>query len=227
MKPRKLAIYGAGGFGREILPIVRDHMARHSDRSLRDANLVFVDDRIDRQEIAGVPVVSLDELAAGDGFILAIGTGATREILSKRCEERDLIPQSVFHDSFRHGPDTTIGEGAVFCFHSVVTASATIGRYFHCNMFSYVTHDCVVGDFVTFAPNVSCNGNVHIGDHAYIGTGAIIRNGTAEKPLKIGAGAIVGMGAVVARDVPPGATVVGNPARIVSMARLRGVDEQL
>jgi acetyltransferase-like isoleucine patch superfamily enzyme len=91
--------------------------------------------------------------------------------------------------------------------------NARIGRFFHGHLYSYVEHDCVIGDFVTFAPRVSCNGNVHIGDHAYIGTGAVIRQGNPDKPLIIGEGAVVGMGAVVTKDVEPFTTVVGNPAR--------------
>jgi acetyltransferase-like isoleucine patch superfamily enzyme len=54
---------------------------------------------------------------------------------------------------------------------------------------------------------------VHIGDHTYIGSGAIIRHGQPGQPIRIGAGAVVGMGAVVTRDVAAGTTVVGNPAR--------------
>ena len=45
-----------------------------------------------------------------------------------------------------------------------------------------------IGDYVTFAPGVRCNGNVHIGDHAYVGAGAIIRQGKPGEPLRIGAG---------------------------------------
>jgi hypothetical protein len=71
----------------------------------------------------------------------------------------------------------------------------------------------VIGDFVTFAPGVKCNGYVHIEDHAYIGTGAILRQGKPGDPLVIGRGAVVGMGAVVTKNVPAGVTVVGNPAR--------------
>ena len=71
----------------------------------------------------------------------------------------------------------------------------------------------------TFAPGVFCNGNVHVGDHAYVGTGAMLRNGTPDRPLVIGEGAVVGMGAVVTKDVAPHTTVVGNPARVLERRR--------
>ena len=71
----------------------------------------------------------------------------------------------------------------------------------------------MIGDLVTFAPGVKCNGNVTIEDHAYIGTGAIIKQGTPDRPIVIGEGAIVGMGAVVTKSVAAGSVVVGNPAK--------------
>jgi acetyltransferase-like isoleucine patch superfamily enzyme len=109
----------------------------------------------------------------------------------------------------------TIGDGACLSPFVTLTSNIRIGRCFHANLYSYVEHDCVIGDFVTFAPGVKCNGNVTVDDHAYIGAGAVLKQGEPGKPLVIGRGAVVGMGAVVTKSVPPGVTVVGNPARVL------------
>ena len=111
--------------------------------------------------------------------------------------------------------EVAIGPGAILCPFVTLTSNIQIGQHFHANLYSYVEHDCVIGNFVTFAPGVKCNGNVHIEDHAYIGTGAVIKQGKPGAPLVIGKGAVVGMGAVVTKSVPAGATVVGNPARVM------------
>jgi len=83
-------------------------------------------------------------------------------------------------------------------------------------LYSYVEHDCVIGDYVTFAPGVMCNGNVVIEDHVFVGAGAMLRQGGSSVPLVIGCGATVGMGAVVTRSIAAGSTVAGNPARLMA-----------
>jgi sugar O-acyltransferase (sialic acid O-acetyltransferase NeuD family) len=196
----KLAIYGPGGFGRELVQSALD--------AVGPGEVTFVSDDPGQvgQTVCGIPVIGPDQL---DGpAVIAIGDPGVRRRIADR-----ITAGSLSAPTHRRGPDVVVGEGAVFCDFTVVTASARIGRHFQCNIYSYVAHDCVIGDFVTFAPKVCCSGNVHIEDDVYVGTGAILRQGAAGKPLRIGKGAVIGMGAVVTKDVPAGATVIGNPAK--------------
>ena len=207
-------VYGAGGCGRGILPLLRDQLAG------RGARIVFIDDRLETNVLNGHPVWPwrrfLDEEAAERAVCLAVADSRIREKLYQSCVDQNVELLEVRASNVVEMDAVTIGPGAVLSPFVTLTSNIEIGCCFHANLYSYVEHDCRIGDFVTFAPAVRCNGNVHIQDHAYIGTGALLRQGTPEKPLVIGKGAIVGMGAVVTRDVPAGETVVGNPARALA-----------
>lgn len=202
----RLAIYGYGGMGRELVEMTRGLIAR----SRPGSELVFVDDR-PSPPVHGIEVLRLADLDPADEICIGVGNSRIRRIIAEKCEGRRFF--SLVASTAIIAPTATLGEGAVFCDYTLCNDSARIGRQFQCNYYSYVAHDCVIGDFVTFAPAVKCNGNVHIGDGAYVGSGAVIRHGLPDRPLRIGQGATVGMGAVVTRDVPAGETWVGNPAR--------------
>lgn len=212
----KFGLLGAGGFAREVMPYVRQSVGTALQVAAADIDVFFVETwEPDRTDVNGYPLLSLADFLRLDGpkyYNIGIGDGRARarlhsEIGSQAESLSIFAPQAIFLDN------NSIGVGAIFCANSMVTSNATIGRFFHANIYSYVAHDCVIGDFVTFAPGVRCNGRVHIGDYAYIGTNAVIREGAPGKPVRIGSGAVVGMGAVVTKDVPEGMTVVGNPAR--------------
>lgn len=202
----KLAIYGPGGFGRELISAANEWAAQSGG----GGKVVFVSDDATQvgTEVCGVRVISAAELDCP--AVIAIADASIRREIAERIEPGNLIAST-----HRRGPDVRVGLGSIFCDYTIVTASADIGLHFHCNIYSYVAHDCVIGDFVTFAPKVCCNGNVHIEDDVYVGTGAVLRQGRPDKPLRIGRGAIIGMGAIVTKDVPAGAVVVGNPARVI------------
>ena len=208
-----IGLVGCGGFGREIMPLFKDFILSMGV----NVTPVFVDSNISTGFVNGYRVVSEEEFGAhedGDKrFNVAIGDSRSRQKVAERMIEIGAVPLHIRSNMSAVYDLNLIGDGSIICAGSVITSNATIGRFFHSNLHSYVAHDCVIGDFVTFAPRVSCNGNVIIEDHAYVGTGAILKQGTPSKPLRIGKGAIIGMGAVVTKDVPAGETWIGNPAR--------------
>lgn len=206
-------VFGAGGFGREVMPLARDSVAAMN--SLPGRVLVFVVDQPTQAIVNGHAVMSTEQFLADPRtrhFNVAVADGQARQRIATQFIAAGAQPFELRAAQHLSLDANTIGEGAILCPLTTITSNARIGRFFHLNIYSYVAHDCVIGDFVTFAPAVRCNGRIVIEDHAYIGTGAIIRPGSDDKPTVIGRGAVVGMGAVVTRSVAAGETVVGNPA---------------
>jgi carbonic anhydrase/acetyltransferase-like protein (isoleucine patch superfamily) len=91
---------------------------------------------------------------------------------------------------------------------AVVQPGAAVGRHVILNTACSADHDNEIGDFAQLAPGAHLAGTVRVGEGAFIGTGA-----TVLPDLVVGAWSTVGGGGVVARDVPPGVTVKGVPAR--------------
>ena len=212
MMSQLIGIYGASGFGKEVMPLVRQHYSQ-----LNQDNIIFIDDGGRLEQLDGYRVLTYQQFmqhpATQKAVTIAIADSQVREKLNAKLVQDNIEIINVIANNALQYDNITMGKGSIICGFVHLTSNIKIGKGFHANIYSYIAHDCVIGDFVTFAPRVSCNGNVHIEDHAYIGTGAVIKQGTPDKPLIIGKGAIVGMGAVVTKDVPAGAVVIGNPAK--------------
>lgn len=203
----RIAIFGTGGMGRELADICR---ARLVPGVAAADDIIFVSDR-PGGPVDGIEVLAPGDLRPDDRIVFALGSSAARREVSQRLSGQPLA--TVISNTAIVSPTATVGEGGMLCDYTVVNSRAKIGRHFQANVFSQISHDALIGDFVTFAPRVSCNGWVEVGDDVFVGAGAVIRNGSSERRLKIGRGARIGMGAVVTGDVPAETTVIGIPAR--------------
>ncbi len=201
----RIGLCGTGGFAREVAPLAAAQAG--SD------GVCHVVLEPCEPSVNGVPTVLQRDLTSGMAISISVADAAARRRIEKEMLAAGQSFVSVVAPTCVFRGPSEVGEGAILCDHVVITANVRIGRHFQANLFSYVAHDCVIGDFVTLAPRVCINGNTVIEDDVYVGTGAVLKQGTPDKPLRIGRGAVIGMGAVVTRDVPAGATVVGNPAR--------------
>jgi len=209
-------IFGAGGFGREVMPIAYAMLAQ---QGIKKEQIVFIDDSDRPNCLNGHLVLSrevfLNYPAEFRYFNVAIANYKIREEIANYFLNTNAKPFSIKSENALDFGNNQIGQGAILASFSFVSVNTKIGNFFHADMHASLAHDCVVGDFVTLAPKAQCNGAVDIEDYAYIGSGAVIRNSTLSKKIIIGRGAVVGMGAVVTKSVPAGATVVGNPAAIL------------
>lgn len=206
-----LVIIGAGGLGREVLDIVKSLERNGVDLNFRG----FLDDgEVDLERLArlGAPFLGSTHSAdsADCAFVVAIGDPLIRSSVFARIELSGALPHTLISPAATIGSGTTISEGSIIEAGVRMTSNVRTGRSLYVGSNCIVGHDSTIGDFVSLFPGAIVSGDVHIGDLVTIGAGATIING-----VSIGEGAVVGAGAVAVKDVPPGATVVGVPARVV------------
>lgn len=205
-------IYSFGGFGREI----HDFVAASHSRRLKT---VFIDDSPPpNEQRQGFEVLTLNQFVESGGTEVVVAFADPRLRRSKTEEVESFgiaVVPSALHPNSEIGARVIFGDGLVMTRGAQITSDAVLGRSVHMNLLSYVAHDCVLGDFVTLSPRASINGRVILQDEVYVGANAVILPGQSGSPLTVGTGAVVGAGAVVTRDVEPGATVVGSPAKAI------------
>jgi sugar O-acyltransferase (sialic acid O-acetyltransferase NeuD family) len=210
-KCRRLLIFGAGGFGREVAWLAQQCWDERLD-------IVFCVDqrRYLSAPVNGIPVRLLQEFAdeAGDqlAYVVGVGDPEQRVRIVGLFEAMGIRPATLVHPRVEASRWIEIGPGSILCAGVIATTNIVIGTHVHINLDCTIGHDVVIGEYATLSPGVHVSGNVTIGKRAFIGTGATIINGSPTSQLSIGDGAIVAAGACVTKPVEPGALVVGIPA---------------
>lgn len=204
-----LIIYGAGGHGNVVLDIAEQ--LRLPVLFFRDKAATF------QQKFWGYPVIGEAQMGTASpqvNYIVAIGDNANRKnIVNSILTE--AIFTSLLHPKTSVSPRATIGTGTVLTAGSVVNPGAVIGKHCIINTNAAVGHDCQLNDFVHIGPNAALAGQVAVGEGTWVGLGSSVLQG-----VTIGCWCVIGAGAVVLNDVPDGATVVGNPGKIINMNAL-------
>lgn len=209
---KDIAIFGAGGLGREIALLIQQINEVSPTWNLKG----FYDEQRFTQPIDGFPYLgSLKELNAVSSEVnLVIGIGnckAKRKIFEQIDNSKIKFP-ILFHPSvqLRDFQFSKVGEGSVICQNVVITTNVKIGKHVLISPASTVAHDVEISDFCSLMYAVNLAGNVKLNRGVYIGT-----NATVIQLLEVGENSIVGAGAVVTRSLPANCTAAGLPARII------------
>jgi len=199
-------IFGAGGHGKvaaQVLEAAGFEIAG------------FLDDSAQRwgETLLGIKILGGRELISRlpkAGILIAIGDNRARRALYLEFKRSGFKPVTALHPGAQIHSTVEIGEGTLILPGAVVNVDAKIGANCIVNTLAGIDHDCRIADHTHLAPRTCLGGGVSVGEETLIGIGSVILPGRV-----VGSFATVGGGAVVTRDVPDHATVVGVPAKII------------
>lgn len=200
---KKIAIYGAGGFGRETRLLIQ----QINESAPKWEFIGFFDDNKKVKVLGGIS--KLNEYSSPISIVVAIADSKVRKkvvnsIANKNISFATLIHPTVIYDE----EHVEISEGSIITALSVFTTNISIGKHNIINLATTIGHDIITGNYCSIMPGVHLSGAVTVDEGVLIGTGARIL-----QKLTLGAWSKVGAGAVVINDVNEKTTVVGVPAK--------------
>lgn len=204
---KKIAIIGAGGFGKEVAFLL--------ERTRNWEIIGFFDDDECMEEVYGYRVLgnieSLLNIDSEISVVCAIGNSLVRkDVISRIQGNKNLKFPTVIDPSVIYGKGVEFGRGNIICAGTILTVDIVIGDFNIINLCSTIGHDVKMGSYNTIFPSVNISGFIETGNYVEIGTGT-----KAIQNLTIGENAIIGAGSVVIRDIPANTVSVGAPSKVI------------
>lgn len=197
-----LILYGASGHAKVIMEILQYNGIK---------NIQLWDDNV-KPDILNRPVmqpIMKDGEMESYRMIISIGANSIRKKIAEKWQGKVYFGRAI-HRNANISASADIGSGTVVMAGVSINADTRIGKHCIVNTNAVVDHDCIIHDFAHISPNATLCGNVTVGEGTHIGAGATIIPG-----ITIGQWCSIGAGAVVIRNIPDGATVVGNPGKVI------------
>lgn len=207
---KRILIFGAGGFGREVLWLIERINEKKPVWQIEG----FLDDGVAAGTMLnGYPVLGgmnkLSEYDEKTAIVCAIGAAKIREKIINKIKEAGAYEfPNLIDPDVQMSETVSMGEGNIICAGNILTVNIAIKDFLILNLSCTVGHDARIDSFVTVYPGVNISGCTEIGKCVELGTGSKIIQGKV-----IGENTIVGSGAVVVRDLPSDCTAVGVPAK--------------
>lgn len=205
---KKYCIYGTGGFGREVLCLVKDILSLEN-KSIKDEVFFLVDDEYFKDEIImGIPVIKRSLFKVDEcNVTVAVGDPKLRKKIV------DSMPKSTTYNTLIHPKSiisdwVKVGEGSIITAGSILTCNIEIGKHCHLNLNTTIGHDCIIGNYVTSAPSVNISGRCILGDDIYLGSNSAVR-----EKISICNDVTIGMGGIVVKSIIEPGTYIGNPLK--------------
>jgi sugar O-acyltransferase (sialic acid O-acetyltransferase NeuD family) len=207
---KKIAIFGAGGFGREVKTIIDEI---NKNNKVYDFIGYFDDGKDKGVLVNNFPILGglneLNNLEEDLCIVICVADPKIKKNIVNKINNTKISFPSIIHPKSSISNDyVNIAKGCIVCEGTIITCNIDIEDFVILNLFCTVGHDTKIGAFSSFMPSVNISGEVNIEECVYVGTGAKIIN-----LLEIGKNTIVGAGAVVSKSLPQNCTAVGIPAK--------------
>lgn len=199
-----MVIVGAGALGREVYEYAED--SEHVVRGFVDDDPTALDG-YDFPVAVLCPVSRLGELTDVE-FVVAVGDCGARSHLAAAVASAGGRLHTIVHPTSYVSSRALLAEGTIVGPFAFVGTSSSVGPNVVLNTYASVGHDATVEAHGVLSPYAVVNGGVVLSDAVFLGTHA-----TVAPRLHVGRRSKVGAGAVVTRDVAPGALALGNPAK--------------